>query len=158
MKSWLRSWKKEALASRAGSERRERRRERNLRLEPLEERSLLTVVTLVAKDPIASEEPVGGQTDPGQFVVTRDVVTGSPLTVNFSFPSSYNPPAGYAAYSYDYSCSVSCTPDYPSGSFRGHVTIPADAASATVTITPYNDTALEGTEKVTMSLLTGTGL
>jgi RHS repeat-associated protein len=126
-------------------------------MESLEERSLLTVVTLVAKDPIASEEPQSGQTDPGQFVVTRDVVTGSPLTVDFYLPSSYNPPAGYAAYSYDFTTSVYCTPDYQLGGVRGQVTIPANAASATMTITPSNDSWLEGTEKVTMTLSAGAG-
>jgi hypothetical protein len=156
MRSWLRAWKK-AWAARGVKGNAQQRRERNLRFEFLEQRSLLTVVTVVAKDPIASEEPQSGQTDPGQFVVTRDVVTGSPLTVDFWLPSSSSPPAGYAAYSYDYSTSVSCSYDSQLSAFRGQVTIPANEASATVTITPQNDSFLEGTEKVTMTLLAGAG-
>jgi RHS repeat-associated protein len=148
MKSWLRAWKK-AWASRVVFDKSNasKSRERRLGMEFLESRELLSIVSVVAKDPYASEEPVGGQTDPGQFVVVRDTVTSSPLTVRLKL-------SGNAMFGMDYASGSGFSWDSGESAYVGTVTIPADSASQTLDITPVNDVMKESTKTVTATVLT----
>src|SRR5207302_1793310 len=90
-------------------------------------------VTVTAPDPNAAEQ---GQ-DTGTFSIARTGLTTSPLTVNCTI-------AGTAASGADYTIAPSCP-----------VTIPAGAASVIVTVTPIDDTAVEGDETVILNLAAG---
>jgi len=87
------------------------------------------VVTLAATDADASEP--GANT--GAFTVTRSGSTGSSLIVSYLT-------GGTAANGSDY------------GLIPNSVTIPSGQSSATVTITPIDDAAAEGTETVVLTL------
>src|SRR5207253_364785 len=91
--------------------------------------------TVTAPDPNAAEQ---GQ-DTGTFSIARTGLTTSPLTVNCTI-------GGTATSSADYTIAPSCP-----------VTIPAGAASVTVTVTPIDDMAVEGDETVTLTLAPGAG-
>src|SRR6266480_2134118 len=86
-------------------------------------------VSVVATDPDASEQGP----DVGTFAVSRDGSTASALTVQLSL-------GGSAANGIDYQ------------SLPTTVTIPAGAASATITVTPIDDSQVEGDETVVMTL------
>ncbi len=90
----------------------------------------LPTVTISANDANASETGP----DNGQFTVTRTGSTTSSLTVNFSV-------SGSATSGSDYS------------SIGTSLTIPVGAVSATLTITPIDDTIAEGTESVVLTLV-----
>jgi hypothetical protein len=90
-------------------------------------------VSIVASDPIATE----GGDDPGGFTVTRTGDTSNALTVNYTI-------TGTASNGVDYTA------------LTGTVQIPANQASAPITITPTNDTLPEGNESVTLTLVAGT--
>src|SRR5262249_47256876 len=78
----------------------------------------LPVVTIAATDSTATEAtPV---TDTGTFTVTRDVVTASALTVNYTIGGTATNGADYLTLS-------------------GSVTISANQPSATITVTPIDD-------------------
>ena len=94
----------------------------------------LPSVTVVATDASAAE----AGPDSGTFTVTRSTVTNSALTVNVSF-------SGTASNGSDYS------------TLSSPVTIPASAASATVTVTPIDDALLELPETVILTLVPGAG-
>jgi hypothetical protein len=91
-----------------------------------------TTVSIAATDATASES--GG--DPGVFTVTRTGPTGVALPVNFTI-------GGTATVATDYA------------NIAASVTIPSGQASATVTVTPAIDGALEGNETVTLTLAAG---
>jgi hypothetical protein len=95
----------------------------------------LPVVTVTATDSSAAEE----DSNTGSFSVRRTVVTGSALTVNCTM-------SGSAAIGTDYTISPSCP-----------VTIPALSASVTVTVTPVDDTAMEGAESVILTVTASAG-
>ena len=86
-------------------------------------------VTVSATDAAAAEAGL----DPGTFTVTRNVVTATPMTVNYSMSGTATQGTDYAAVS-------------------GSVIIPASTASATVTITPIDDVTPEGNETVILTL------
>ncbi len=86
-------------------------------------------VTVTANDPTATE---AGPTT-GQFTVTRTGSTTSALTVYFAV-------SGTATSGSDYN------------SIGTSVTIPAGSASATITVTPINDTLVESDETVIVTL------
>ena len=88
----------------------------------------LPLITISATDPSAAE----AGSDTGTFTITRTGGTSAALAVNFSVSGS--------ATSGDYSAVGTST------------TIPAGVASLTITITPADDTSVEGTETVIMSL------
>ncbi len=90
-------------------------------------------VTVVASDPTASEP--GANT--GTFTFTRNGDDSADLVVNYSVSGSAGPGSDYTALS-------------------GTVTILAGSASATVLVTPLDDTALEGDETVIVSLTSST--
>jgi hypothetical protein len=90
-----------------------------------------TVVTAAAPDPNASEEDRA----PGTFIITRSGATTQPLLVNCSISGTATPIV-------DYTLSPSCP-----------VTIAAGSASATVTVTPLDDTLIEGSETVILTIM-----
>jgi regulation of enolase protein 1 (concanavalin A-like superfamily) len=103
------------------------------------------VVTIAATIPTAKEQaPV----TPGRFTVTRTGDTSQALVVNV------NPALGSATKGTDYNFS----PDYVAGS-QGFstFTIPADAASLDVAVTPITDSLQEGPETVILQLGPGNG-
>jgi hypothetical protein len=97
-----------------------------------------TVISIVATDNIASE--TSGNTDLGTFTLTRTGVLTSPLTVGYTI-------AGNATSGTDYA------------TLTGTADFLANSATATVTVTPTNDTTFEGTipETIVLTLATGTG-
>ena len=89
----------------------------------------LPTVTVAATDPTATEAGV----TTGTVVVSRTGSTAAALTVNYTVSGAATPGSDYTA-------------------LTGSVTIPAAAASATITVTPINDTAVEPNEIVMVSL------
>ena len=89
-------------------------------------------VTIAATDATAGENPV----DPGSFTISRTGSTAAALVVNYTIGGSATNGADYST-------------------LGGSVTIAAGAASATVTVTPTSDTALEGDENVVLNLSEG---
>lgn len=90
---------------------------------------LAPIVSLVASDAIAAESPL----NTGEFLITRDRGTNTPLDVSFSIAGSATAGADYEALS-------------------DSVTIPIGASSATVLITPRDDSANEGAETIVLTL------
>src|SRR5439155_670142 len=88
-------------------------------------------LTVVASDPNASETGP----DPGTFTISRSAVTNSNLTVFFTV-------SGSATSGSDYQ---------PVGD---SVTIAAGAVSASVVVQPIDDTEVEGSETVVLTLST----
>jgi Divergent InlB B-repeat domain len=94
------------------------------------------VASASASDNSASE--TGPET--GAWTVTRTGSTASPLDINFAV-------SGTASNGVDYTLSTASP-----------LTIPAGQASATITLTPVDDSvADEGTETATLTLISGTG-
>ena len=91
------------------------------------------VVTITASDPSAAE-PV----NPGVFTVSRTGGTSGDLSVNYNV-------GGTATSGTDYA------------SIGTSVTIPGGQASATITVTPIDNTLVEGTETVVVTLALGAG-
>jgi PKD repeat protein len=89
----------------------------------------LPVVTIVATDPTASEPG----TDTGTFTVSRTGITKAALAVKYTA-------AGTATKGTDYQ------------SLTGTVSIPIGASSATVKVTPIDDTEFDGNETVVLTL------
>jgi len=87
------------------------------------------IVTVSATDAAAAEAGL----DPGTFTVTRSIVTASPLTVNYTMSGSATNGIDYTAVS-------------------GSVIIPGNTASATVTITPIEDSINEGKQTAILTL------
>ncbi|HEY3181566.1 MAG TPA: LamG-like jellyroll fold domain-containing protein, partial [Gaiellaceae bacterium] len=94
----------------------------------------LPTVTVSATDPTATEAGV----TTGTVAVTRTGSTAVPLTVNYTVAGSATPGSDYVA-------------------LAGSVAIPAGAATATITVTPVNDTAVEPDETVVITLGSGEG-
>jgi hypothetical protein len=86
-------------------------------------------VTISAIDRTATE---AGPT-PGAFRVSRTGSRASPLTVSYSLTGTATPGSDYAA-------------------LPGSVTIPAGAATATIVVTPLNDSVAEVNETVVLTL------
>src|SRR5262249_46010449 len=91
-------------------------------------------VTIVATDPNAAETTTGSNT--GTFTILRAGPTTAPMTVTFTV-------GGTATNGVDYVL------------IPGSVTIPAGPSSATVTVTPIDDTLAEGSETVVLTLTAG---
>jgi len=85
-------------------------------------------VTVTATDANASES-----SDPGTFAISRTGSTTAALTVNYTT-------SGTAQNGTDYQ------------TLPGSVTIPAGATSANISITPIDDTAVEGNETAVLTL------
>ena len=106
-------------------------------------------VTIAATDPDASEEGP----DPGTFAVTRDGDTSAPLTVYYVIGGTATPVLDYASlpgYKPAYGWGAS---GYYYGA--GSVTIPANASSAIIRVTPIDDTLVEGPETVVLTVTAG---
>lgn len=88
-------------------------------------------VSVLSTDPIATE----AEQTSGRFLITRSGNTTDPLTVYYSL-------SGTASES-DYTSSPAWT---------GSVTIPAGSASVEVTIVPTDDSIIEGTESLILTL------
>ena len=94
----------------------------------------LPTVTISARDALAGEAPM----DTGTLIVSRTGNTGSPLTVQIVVDGTAAAGADYVALS-------------------GEVTIPAGAASASITVTPVDDALVEAKETVIVTLSAGAG-
>lgn len=88
-----------------------------------------TVVTIAATKPTATEAGLV----PGQFTVTRVGYAATALTVLYSVSGTASKGIDYVALS-------------------GRVIIPAGLTSATISVTPINDTLVEGNESVVVTL------
>ncbi|MBW4445657.1 MAG: hypothetical protein KME38_01955 [Spirirestis rafaelensis WJT71-NPBG6] len=93
-----------------------------------------TTVTIQATDSAAAEE----QSDPGTFRITRTGDTSTSLSVNYTVATG----AGQATNGTDY------TPN-----LNGTATIAAGQSFTDITITPVDDSAVEGPETVTLTLV-----
>jgi serine protease len=93
-------------------------------------------VAIAATDANAAE----ASADPGVFTVTRTGSTAAALTVRISVSTSSSATAGA-----DYAALPST------------ITIPAGSTSATLTVTPIDDTVVESAETVVVSLRSGAG-
>jgi hypothetical protein len=91
--------------------------------------TVLPTVTVTATDAVASENLLGV----GVFTITRTGLTLAPLTVNYSL-------GGTATQGTDYNA------------LTASVTLPIGVSSTVVVITPIDDTLVEGTETVVLSL------
>lgn len=94
--------------------------------------------TIIATDAIAIEaSPV---TDTGIFTISLDEInnTGNPITINYMVGGSATPGTDYVILS-------------------GTVQIPNTEQTATLTVTPINDTVIENTETVVVELTPGIG-
>jgi hypothetical protein len=103
----------------------------------------LAVVTVVASDGSAAEE----LRDPMVFTVSRTVNTAKPVVINLSW-------SGSAGYGSDYTVTAT------GGTLSANglqLTLAAGVASATVTVAPVDDSLVEGSETVTLTLASGTG-
>jgi hypothetical protein len=90
-------------------------------------------VTVTATDSDAAEP-----NNPGVFTITRTGATTSALAVSYGVSGTASSGSDYTA-------------------LGASVTIPAGAASATVTVSPVDDTASESTETVILTLSAGSG-
>ena len=94
----------------------------------------LPVVSITALDASASEPGA----DTGMFRITRVGVTNTPLTVSYAV-------SGSAVNGLDYN------------TLSNFVVIPAGSSNMTISLTPRDDTAAEGTEAVTLGLFDTAG-
>lgn len=97
----------------------------------------LPVVSIVATDPNAAEAGL----DPGVFTISRTGPTVDPLNVTVARSGSAVP-ADFTIFDSNSSFTV---------------TIPSGSASATVTVTPVNDTTNEGSETVILTVSASAG-
>jgi hypothetical protein len=109
----------------------------------------LPVVTVTANDNTATE---AGPTT-GQFTVGRGTRTDGALAVNFTLSGSATP--GGDPNDYTLSFSGDGAVDYTAKT--GSVTIADGATNATITVTPFNDTAVEPDETVVLTLSSQAG-
>ena len=100
-------------------------------------------VTIVATDGSGAEQA----SDAIVFTITRAVNPYTPITVNLTW-------GGAATYGTDYTVGVTGGTLSSDGST---ITLAAGATSATVTVTPIDDTISEGAESVTLTIATGAG-
>src|SRR5206468_1682020 len=91
-------------------------------------------VTIAATDAAAAEPG----TNTGTFTITRTGPTAAPLTVNYTV-------TGTATNGFDFT------------NLPGTVTIPAGSTTATVAVTPIDDTLAEGSETVVATLANASG-
>ena len=92
-------------------------------------------MTIAATDATATE----AGTTTGQYTVTRTGATTAALTVNYTVAGTATAGSDYVA-------------------LAGSVQIPAGAATATVTVTPIDDTAVEADETVVATLGASDGI
>ena len=98
----------------------------------------IPTVSVSATDDEAAETRQGEDADTGTFVFSRNGSTGRSLTVSYSL-------AGTAGNGTDYS------------TLDGSVTFEVGSSTASVTVSPVDDTEVEDDETVELSLSSGTG-
>ncbi|MBX9258207.1 hypothetical protein H1Q63_30515, partial [Desmonostoc muscorum CCALA 125] len=96
------------------------------------------VITIAATDASAAETATGITPNPGTFTLTRTGNLATALTVNYSL-------SGTATKGTDYS------------NLTGTVSFAAGANTATIKVTPTDDTLAENSETAILTLKTGTG-
>ncbi len=123
------------------------RNKRSLQLEPLENRELLSV-SPPELYPNVWIEKIQDADENGQFGIFRVYRddTRSALTVNYQLEG------GTATLGSDYSPSYFYLPGFDTATKKGTVSFAAGSASADITIVPVDDTLIEGTETVIVSL------
>jgi hypothetical protein len=99
------------------------------------------VVSLAATDAAGAEQA----NDPVAFTLTRSVNANWQLAINLAW-------SGAATYGTDYTVSVAGGTLSANGT---QLTLPSGVLSASITVTPVNDTAVELTESVTLTLAAG---
>ncbi|WP_147071152.1 Calx-beta domain-containing protein, partial [Microcystis aeruginosa] len=99
---------------------------------------VLPTITIAATDAAAGETATGVTANPGSFTLTRTGDLTQVLTVNYTV-------AGTGTKGTDYS------------NLTGTVSFAAGSATALVTITPIDDTLVEGNETAIVTLAAGTG-
>ncbi len=100
--------------------------------------STITLTNVPSVSVAVTDSPADEATGALTFTFTRDFVTASALTVNFSV-------GGNATSGDDFTA------------LTGTVVIPANQASGVVTVTPTNDTLLEAAETVALTVTAGAG-
>src|SRR5678815_6040166 len=85
--------------------------------------------------------------DPIVFTITRTVTLNTAITINLTW-------SGTASLTTDYTVGAS---GGTLGANAASITLAAGATTTTLTLTPVNDTAIEGSETVALTLGTGTG-
>ncbi|HEX4999366.1 MAG TPA: Calx-beta domain-containing protein, partial [Terriglobia bacterium] len=85
--------------------------------------------------------------DPIVFTITRSVTTTTAITINLTW-------TGTATLTTDYTLTAGNGTLAANGST---ITLAAGVTSATITLTPVDDSAVEGTENVTLTLAAGSG-
>ena len=110
---------------------------RRFGFEHLERRDLLTTVTIQANDPDAGEPSAAGQ-----FTISRSYADYYAQTVYYEI-------TGTATNGIDFQSLGSPV----SGVIRGSVTIPSYATSATINVTPVDDSSDEGSETVQLTIV-----
>ena len=98
---------------------------------------------------VAATDAAGSETAPNTitFVITRGTVTTGALTLNLSW-------SGLAGYGTDYAVVASSGTLAPDGST---LTLADGQTSATLTLTPVDDLAVEGAESVVLAIVSGAG-
>jgi hypothetical protein len=102
--------------------------------ELLEDRTLLSIVSIIATDANA-EESNGQISDPGTFQVRRTASVAADLTVNYTIAGSATNETDYVR-------------------LGGTVVIAAGGSSADIVVTPIDDMESEGNETVILTLST----
>lgn len=100
--------------------------------------STLPVVSISAADAVAAETLANQASNPGTFVISRTGATTSAMSVRYAM-------AGTATNGIDYT------------SLPATVTIPAGAASVTLTLSPKDDALIEGSETAVLTLSSDAG-
>ena len=125
--SQLRDRLRHSLQFRCPSQRKQSRQSRR-KIDRLEERCLLSMVSVMAADPFAVE---GEST--GTFVFSRDGSLTGALALSYSVGGTATGGSDYQA-------------------LNGSVTIPAGESSVSVAVVPIKDASVEGTESVSVTL------
>ena len=139
-----------------------RRKNRSLRIEPLEERQMLTIASLTALDNLAAE---GNSANYGTYQIGVDEPSVNPITLNFRMSGSatYNSNQSSSDFLlYDSSgnqLTLVSTFDYGEDEYfwTGTITLPANESSLTIELRAVDDSWAESTETATMTLLAGSG-
>lgn len=111
---------------------------------------MLAVVTLEATDPTAYEAPTSTSVNWGYVTIRRDQAESTPLYVNYEVTGTATHNTDYSSLGANYSHVDNTT---GLAVYRGTVTIPANQATATLTVKPANDALREDDETVIFKLL-----
>ena len=149
MALWSLPWKK-MFGSKSRSAKRKGRKtpQRTLQLQPLEDRVLLTIASVSISSTQNAQEGVSA----GYFRLSRDDTTDA-LPVTFSIDTNNTTATNGADFPY-LSGTDEWNPTY------GSVTFPSGQATVDISVNPtgaYDDSSVEGTEQIRITLTTGSG-